>query len=104
MEHARIDISKDLDDQPVVHAVFDLTPDEIAAAAPGCARRRRFFRMEAISADDVVELRELTVAGRRAQRADVRRQHVDAEAGSPLGAARYPPSSSSSREDSDWIR
>lgn len=61
MEHARIDISEDLDGQPVVHAVFDLVPDEVAAAAHAVrATAAERFRMEAISADDVIELRELT--------------------------------------------
>jgi hypothetical protein len=61
MERARIDISEDLDGQAVVHAVFDLAPDEIAAAAHAVrATATERFRMEAISADDVIELRELT--------------------------------------------
>jgi hypothetical protein len=62
MERARIDISEDLDGEPVVHAVFDLSQAEIAAAAhavrSSVAER---YRLPAISADDVMELRELTV-------------------------------------------
>jgi hypothetical protein len=62
MERARIDISEDLDGEAVVHAVFDLSQAEIAAAAhavrSSVAER---YRLPAISADDVLELRELTV-------------------------------------------
>jgi hypothetical protein len=62
MERARIDISEDLDGQPVVHAVFDLAPDEIAAAAHGIASTAsERYRMTEVSADDVLQLRELTV-------------------------------------------
>jgi hypothetical protein len=61
MEHARIDISQDLDGDTVVVACFDLTEKEIAAsthavAALGAER----FRTSAMSSDDVLELRELT--------------------------------------------
>lgn len=62
MERARIDISEDLDGESVVHSVFDLSQAEIAAAAhavrSSVAER---YRLPAISADDVLELRELTV-------------------------------------------
>jgi hypothetical protein len=105
MEHARIDISKDLDDQPVVHAVFDLTPDEIAAAAHGVrATAAERFRMEAISADDVVELRELTVL------ADELSELTSGASTVVLKPARLSALRDSaiqfveSREDSDWIR
>ena len=61
MERQHIDITKDLEDEPVVHAVFDLREEEIAASAhavaASCAER---FRNEDLSADDVVEFRELT--------------------------------------------
>jgi hypothetical protein len=62
MEHARIDISEDLDGEPVVHAVFDLGRAEIGAAAHAVSSTvAERYRVPAISADDVVELRELTV-------------------------------------------
>jgi hypothetical protein len=62
MEHARIDISEDLDGQDVVHACFDLAPDEIAAAAHAVrTTASERYRLPAVSADDVLELRELTV-------------------------------------------
>jgi hypothetical protein len=62
MDHARIDISEDLDGQPVVHAVFDLGRDEIAAAAHAvAATASERYRLAAVSADDVLQLRELTV-------------------------------------------
>jgi hypothetical protein len=61
MEHARIDISQDLDGDAVVHACFDLSPEELAAAAHAVAATSgERFRITELSADDVVEMRELT--------------------------------------------
>jgi hypothetical protein len=61
MEHARIDISQDLDGDEVVHACFDLSPEEIAAAAHAVqATASERFRIGEISSDEVLELRELT--------------------------------------------
>jgi hypothetical protein len=61
MEHPRIDISEDLDGRPVVHACFDLTEREVAASAHAVtATVSERFRTAALSADDVVEFRELT--------------------------------------------
>ena len=61
MEHARIDISKDLDGDAVVHACFDLSPEELAAAAHAvAATTAERFRMNEMSSDEVLELRELT--------------------------------------------
>jgi hypothetical protein len=61
MEHARIDISQDLDGDSVVHACFDLSPDELAAAAHAVqATTSERFRIGEISSDEVLELRELT--------------------------------------------
>ena len=61
MEHARIDISQDLDGDAVVHACFDLSPEELAAAAHAvAATTAERFRITELSADDVVEMRELT--------------------------------------------
>jgi hypothetical protein len=61
MERQHIDITQDLEGEPVVHAVFDLREEEIGASAhavaASCAER---FRNEELSADDVVEFRELT--------------------------------------------
>jgi hypothetical protein len=61
MERQHVDITQDLEGEPVVHAVFDLREDEIAAAAhavqASCAER---FRNTEMSADDVLEYRELT--------------------------------------------
>jgi hypothetical protein len=61
MERPRIDFSQDLDGEPVVLACFDLDEGEIAASAHalGAAGTER-FRTSSMSADDVVELRELT--------------------------------------------
>jgi hypothetical protein len=61
MEHARIDISQDLDGDAVVHACFDLSTDELAAAAHAVqATASERFRIGGISGDEVLELRELT--------------------------------------------
>jgi hypothetical protein len=61
MEHVRVDISEDLDGHPVVHAVFDLAPEQIAAAAHAVAATAgERFRMTEMSSDDVLEFRELT--------------------------------------------
>ena len=61
MERAHIDISQDLDGDAVVHACFDLSPEELAAAAHAvAATTAERFRMTDMSSDDVLELRELT--------------------------------------------
>jgi hypothetical protein len=62
MERQHVDITQDLEGEPVVHAVFDLREDEIRASAHavGASIAER-FRNEELSADDVVEYRELTV-------------------------------------------
>jgi hypothetical protein len=61
MEHARIDISQGLDGEPVVYACFDLSSEEIAASTRAvAATAAERYRTSAISADEVLELRELT--------------------------------------------
>ena len=61
MERQHIDITKDLEGEPVVHAVFDLREEEIGASAHAVsAAIAERFRNEELSADDVVEVRELT--------------------------------------------
>ena len=61
MERARIDISQDLDGHPVVYACFDLAPEQIAAAAHAVATTAgERFRTTEMSADDVLQFRELT--------------------------------------------
>ena len=61
MERQHVDITQDLEGEPVVHAIFDLREEEIGASAhavtASCAER---FRNTEMSADDVVEFRELT--------------------------------------------
>ena len=61
MEHPRIDISQDLEGEPVVHACFDLGEAEVSASAhavrAGTADR---FRNATLSGDEVLQLRELT--------------------------------------------
>jgi hypothetical protein len=61
MQHAHIDISRGLDGERVVLACFDLREDEVAAAARAVATTAtERYRTPRISADDVLELRELT--------------------------------------------
>jgi hypothetical protein len=61
VERAHIDISTDLDGEPVVHACFDLAPLELAATAHAIsADIEERFRSAELSGDDVVEFRELT--------------------------------------------
>ena len=61
MEHLRIDISEDLDGRAVVHACFDLDAAVIAASAHAIAATvAERFRSVTMSADDVLEFRELT--------------------------------------------
>jgi hypothetical protein len=61
MLRGRIDISRDLDGDVVVHACIDLADEEVRASAHAIrAFVEERFRVPAISGDDVVELRELT--------------------------------------------
>ena len=61
MERAHVDITRDLEDEPVVHAVFDLREEEIGASGHAVAASvAERFRNQELSADDVVEFRELT--------------------------------------------
>ena len=54
MERQHIDITKDLEGEPVVHAVFDLREEEIGASAHAVsAAIAERFRNEDLSADDV---------------------------------------------------
>lgn len=56
-----MDITRDLEDEPVVHAVFDLREEEIGASARAVAASiAERFRNQELSADDVVGFRELT--------------------------------------------
>jgi hypothetical protein len=62
MLRPRIDISKDLDGEPIVLACFDLGDAETAASAHAIAVTAvERFRTASLSVDDVLELRELTV-------------------------------------------
>jgi hypothetical protein len=61
MLNARVDISKDLEGEPVVFACFDLGERELAASAHAVAAvAAERFRRSDLSADQVLELRELT--------------------------------------------
>ena len=57
----RIDISTDVDGEPVVLACFDLGDELLAASAHAvAAMAAERFRLVTMSVDDVLELRELT--------------------------------------------
>jgi hypothetical protein len=61
MQRAHIDISRDLEGDPVVFACFDLRRDEVVAATHAVqAVAAERYRMSSMSADDVLEMRELT--------------------------------------------
>jgi hypothetical protein len=61
MVRGRIDISRNFDDEVVVLACIELGEEEVRASAHAVrAFVEERFRVPAISADDVLELRELT--------------------------------------------
>ena len=61
MHNARIDITRDLDGEAVVLAVFDLADEEISASVHAVtATASERYRLAELSVDDVLELRELT--------------------------------------------
>jgi hypothetical protein len=61
MLNPRIDISRGLDDEPIVMACFDLGEEQIAAASHAvAAMAAERFRLVSMSVDEVLELRELT--------------------------------------------
>jgi hypothetical protein len=105
MEHARVDISQDLDGHPVVYACFDLAPEQIAAAAHAvAATAAERFRVPEVSADEVLELRELTAL------ADQLGELTDGASTLALRPARLSALLGSvsrfveSREQAEWIR
>jgi len=61
MVNARIEITQDLDGQPVVLACFDLSEPDIAASAYAvAASRTERYRHAEMGVDDVLAMRELT--------------------------------------------
>jgi hypothetical protein len=61
MVNARIDLTRDLDGQPVVLACFDLAEADVAAVAHAvAAARTERYRNTEMSVDDVLAMRELT--------------------------------------------
>ena len=61
MLNPRIDVSRDLEGEPIVMACFDLGDEETAAASHAvAAMAAERFRLASMSVDDVLELRELT--------------------------------------------
>ena len=105
MEHARIDISQDLDGDAVVHACFDLSPDELAAAAHVvAAMTAERYRLTDMSSDDVLELRELTALADELRELTGGASTVVLKP-ARLSALRHAAASFvESREQADWIR
>ena len=61
MVNPRLDISHDLEGEPVVLACFDLGAEQVAAASHAvAATAAERFRLVSMSVDEVLELRELT--------------------------------------------
>jgi hypothetical protein len=105
MERQHIDITQDLEGEPVVHAIFDLHEDEIGASAhAAAASAAERFRNAEMSADDVVEFRELTAL------ADDLRELVGGHGTIVMRPARLNAYRAAlgafveSRDDSEWLR
>ena len=78
MERQHIDISRDLDGEPVVFAIFDLREEEIAASAHAvAASAAERYRNTEMSADDVVELRNAISGSLKSTRMDSRPLEAD---------------------------
>ena len=61
MQHARIETTRDLDGDAVVHACFDVSEEELGASAHAVrATSAERYRIASLSADDVLAFRELT--------------------------------------------
>ena len=66
MRNARIDSTQDLEGQPVVSACFDLSDEEVVAAAHAIrAMSAERYRMADLSADDVLDSSDLLLGSRR---------------------------------------
>jgi hypothetical protein len=105
MQRQHVDITQDLEGEPVVHAIFDLHEEEIAASAHAvAASSAERFRNTEMSADDVVELRELTAL------ADELRELVGGAGTIVLRPARLTAFRHAldfyveTRDEADWIR
>ena len=106
MEHLRIDISQDLDGESVVHACFDLGEPEVAASAHAIsATAAERFRMPSLSADQVLELRELTALGDELGEQAVPGMRTVAMRPARLSAYRDAIASFlESRDEAEWLR
>lgn len=105
MQRQHVDITQGLEGEPVVHAIFDLREEEIGASAHAVAAScNERFRNTELSADDVVDLRELTAL------ADELRELVGGAGTIVMRPARLNAYRSAlgifveSRDESDWIR
>ena len=105
MQRQHVDITQDLEGEPVVHAIFDLHEEEIAASAHAvAASSAERFRNTEMSADDVVELRDLTAL------ADELRELIGGHGTIVMRPARLNAYRAAlgrfveSRDESDWLR
>ena len=107
MLYARIDLSRDLDGEAVVFACFDLDEAETAASAHavGTSVSER-FRAQNLSADDVLEFRELT-ALRDDLAEQARRPGIQTVVMRPARLSAYRDALArfvETRDDAEWIR
>ena len=104
MERQHVDITRDLEGEPVVHACFDLSAEQITASAHAISRSADRFRNAEMSADDVLELRELTAL---ADELGERRGGAGTMVMRPARLNAYAAALVSfveSRDEADWIR
>jgi hypothetical protein len=107
MVNARIDTTRDLDGHAVVLACFDLSESEAAACAHVVsAVRADRYRLAELSADDVLEMRELTALAD--ELADVAARGAASSlvlAPARLNALRHALEAfAESRDEADWVR
>ena len=107
MLSARIDLSQDLDGAPVVFACFDLDEREIAASAHAVAVTvSERFRTSGMSADDVLEFRELaTLADELAEQS--RRPGIQTVVMRPARLSAYRDALArfvETRDEAEWLR
>jgi hypothetical protein len=102
MQRAHVDIRPGLDDETVVHALFDLRDDELAATGHAISTTiAERYRTTDLSADEILELRELTAL------ADELAELTGAVVVQPARLAvlrRTIASFIESRDRADWIR
>ena len=107
MLYAQIDLSHDIDGEPIVLACFDLADVEMAASAHAVAATvSERFRASTMSTDDVLEFRELTALGDELAE-QVRRAGQETVVMRPARLSAYRDALAhfvETRDEADWIR